>query len=141
MKRNIAERLETSGFRYVQSHQNDPLGCSVAQAVIAVLREENWVERGKAIGAYFLEGLKQLERHAVVKEARGRGMLLALELHPDESFSATSAYQSLLEQRFLVGYYPAGNILRFDPALTIEKRDVSHLLDCLDRILETAERL
>lgn len=141
MKRGIAEKLENSGFRYVQSHQNDPLGCSVAREVIAVLREKHWVERGNALGAYFLEGLKQLERHTVVKEARGRGMLLALEFHPHESFSATSAYQSLLEQGLLVGYYPAGNILRFDPALTIEKKDVAHLLDCLDRILETAERL
>jgi acetylornithine aminotransferase len=139
MKRDVAEKLENSGFRYVQSHQNDPLGCSVAQEVIAVLCEENWVERGDAIGAYFLERLKQLgERHALVKEARGRGMLLALEFHPHETFSATSASQSLLEQGFLVGYYPAGNILRFDPALTIEKKDVAHLLDCLDRILETA---
>jgi acetylornithine/N-succinyldiaminopimelate aminotransferase len=141
MKRNIAERLENSGFRYVQSHQNDPLGCSVAQEVIAVLREENWVERGNALGAYFLEGLRKLERHPIVKEARGRGMLLALQFHPHESFSATSAYESLLEQGFLVGYYPAGNILRFDPALTMEKKDIDHLLDGLDRILETAARL
>jgi acetylornithine aminotransferase len=141
MKRNIAERLENSEFRYVQSHQNDPLGCSIAQEVIAVLREENWVKRGNATGAYFLERLKQLERHTVVKEARGRGMLLALEFHPHESVSATSAYESLLEQGFLVGYYPAGNILRFDPALTIEKKDIAYLIDCLDRILETAERL
>ena len=141
IKRNIAESLENSGFRYVQSHQNDPLGCAIAREVIAVLREGNWVERGNALGAYFLERLRHLERHPVVKEARGRGMLLALEFHPHESFSATSAYQSLLEQGFLVGYYPAGNILRFDPALTMEKKDIDHLLDGLDRILETAERL
>jgi acetylornithine/succinyldiaminopimelate/putrescine aminotransferase len=109
--------------------------------VIAVLREENWVERGNALGAYFLEGLRKLERHPIVKEARGRGMLLAFEFHPHESFSATSAYKSLLKQGFLVGYYPARNILRFDPALTIEKKDIAHLLDCLDRILETATQL
>jgi acetylornithine/succinyldiaminopimelate/putrescine aminotransferase len=68
-------------------------------------------------------------------------MLLALQFHPHESFSATSAYESLLEQGFLVGYYPAGNILRFDPALTMEKKDIDHLLDGLDRILKTAARL
>ena len=142
MKRDIAEDLENSGFRYVQSHQNDPLGCSVAREVIAILREENWVERGNAIGAYFMEQLRQLgERQPVVKEARGRGMLLALEFHPHASFSASTAYQSLEEQGFLVGCYPAGNILRFDPALTIEKKDLDHLVDRLDRILETAERL
>ena len=139
MKRDVAEKMENSGFRYAQSHQNDPLGCSVVREVIAIMREENWVERGNAIGAYFLKRLKQLgERHSVVKEARGRGMLLALEFHPHESFSVTSAYQSLFEQGFLVGYYPAGNILRFDPALTIEKEDIAHMLDCIDRVLAVA---
>ncbi len=88
-------------------------------------------------GTYFLEGLKQLEKkHAVVREARGRGMELALEFYPTHGFSAASAYQTLLEKGFLVGYYPAGNLLRFDPALTIEKEDITDLLECLDVMLE-----
>ncbi len=136
LRQDVVQKLEDDGFRYVQSHQNDPLGCSIAKEVIAIFREENWVERGNAKGEYFLEGLKQLEKkYAVVKEARGRGMELALEFHP--RFSATSAYQILLEKGFLAGYYPAGNILRFDPALTIEKEDITHLLECLDVMLES----
>jgi 4-aminobutyrate aminotransferase-like enzyme len=39
----------------------------------------------------------------------------------------------------LVGYYPAGNILRFDPALTIEEGDIIRLLECLGSMLENAE--
>ena len=139
MKRELAEKLEESGFRYVQSHQNDPLGCCIAGEVIATFREESWVERGNAKGECFLEGLKQLEKkHTIVKEARGRGMLLALEFHPRRDFSAASAYHALLEKGFLVGYYPAGNILRFDPALTIEEEDITQLLECLDVMLASA---
>jgi acetylornithine aminotransferase len=138
MRQEVARKLEKDGFRWVQSHQNDPMGCSVAKEVIAIFREEGWVERGNAKGEYFLDGLKQLERrHAMVKEARGRGVELALELHPREDFSATSAYHALLENGFLVGYYPAGNMLRFDPALTIEVEDITHLLECLNVILES----
>jgi acetylornithine/N-succinyldiaminopimelate aminotransferase len=140
MRRDIAEKLEDSGLRYAQSHQNDPLGCAIAKEVITILREEHWVERGNAVGARFLERLKRLaEKYAIVKEARGRGMLLALEFQPHESFSATSAYQALVEQGFLAGYYPAGNILRFDPSLTIEEEDITRLLECLDAILDTVE--
>jgi len=140
MKREIAENLEASGFRYAQSHQNDPLGCAIAQEVNTIFREENWVEKGKAIGQYFLEGLKQIEAtYRIVKEARGRGMLLALELHPRDNFSVTMAYHKLLEKGFLVGYYPAGNILRFSPALTIAKNDIADLLVCIDHLLETVE--
>lgn len=137
MRQEVAQKLETDGFRYVQSHQNDPMGCSIAKEVIAVFREEKWVERGNAKGECFLEGLKQLgKKHAIVKEARGRGMVLALEFHPRDDFSAATAYHALLEQGFLVGYYPVENILRFDPALTIEEEDITHILKCLSVILE-----
>lgn len=139
MEHSITEKLEDSGLRYAQSHQNDPLGCAVAQEVIAVLREEGWIERGNAVGARVLDGLKRLEKkHPVVKEARGRGMLLALELYPHPTLSVEAVYHALLEQGFLAGYYPAGNVLRFDPSLTIEEKDVERLLECLDHILETA---
>lgn len=139
MSREIAEKLERDEFHYAQSHQNDPLGCSIVREVISIFREENRVERGNALGVYFLQGLKKLEaKYEIVKEARGRGMLLALELQPHERFSAASAYRALLEKGFLVGYYPAGNILRFDPALTVKKEDVTRLLDCMDAILQAA---
>ena len=137
MRRNIAERLEHAGFHYAQSHQNDPLGCAVARRVMTILREEEWIARGNRIGAVFLQGLKALaDKHDVVKEARGRGMLLGLELHPDERLPVQSVYEMLLEDGFLVGYYSAGNVLRFDPALTIEDKDITSLLESLDKILD-----
>jgi acetylornithine/N-succinyldiaminopimelate aminotransferase len=136
MEQGTAEKLENSGFRYAQSHQNDPLGCAVAREVIAILREENWVERGNAVGDYFLEGLKRLQvRSPLVKEARGRGMLLGLELYPHATFSVQWAYERLVERGFLAGYYSAGNVLRFDPALTIERDDIARVLETLDELL------
>lgn len=137
MKREVADRLEAAGFYYAQSHQNDPLGCRVAKEVIAILSAENWIEKGNATGTYFLEGLQRLaEKHASVKEARGRGMLLALELNPREGFSTATVFQALLEKGFLVTHKPDRNFLRFDPALTLPKEDVDRLLECLDNILE-----
>lgn len=132
----VARKLERGGFHYVQSHQNDPLGCAVAAEVIAELREGNWIEKGNALGGYFLEGMRRLqEKHALVKEARGRGMLMGLELQAQENFSVAQAYRALLGRGFLVGYYSAGSVLRFDPALTIEKRDVTRFLKNLDAVL------
>jgi acetylornithine aminotransferase len=137
MKRTVADKLEAGGFYYAQSHQNDPLGCRVAKEVIAILRAENWIEKGNATGAYFLKGLQHLaEKHANVKEARGRGMLLALELNPHQGFSTATVFQALLEKGFLVTHKPDRNFLRFDPALTMQKEDVDSLLECLDDILE-----
>ncbi len=131
--REIAEPFENSGLRYAQSHQNDPLGCAVAQEVINILREESWIVRGEEIGKYFLKGLQSLaKKHPIVKDVRGCGMLLGLELQPHESFSVEVLYHTLLEQGFLVGYYPAGNILPMDPSLTIERESIDQFLKVLD---------
>ncbi|MBE0686688.1 MAG: aspartate aminotransferase family protein [Anaerolineaceae bacterium] len=136
LHREVAKKLEESGLRYAQSHQNDPLGCSVAKVVIAILQEEKLVERGEELGRYFLSGLQCLaEKFPIVKDARGRGMLLGLEFQPHESFSVEDLYRALLEQGFLVGYYPAGKVLRMDPALTIERESIDQFLNCLDSIL------
>lgn len=138
MRRDIVKILENSGFRYAQSHQNDPLGCAVAREVIAILMEEQWIEKGNQKGIHFLNGLKRLvEKHEIAKEARGRGTLLALEFNLHENFSCVSAYRELLDRGFLTGFYPDGNILRFDPALTIEEDDIGLLLENLDQVLDT----
>jgi len=141
MQPEIAEKIEASGFRYVQSHQNDPLGCRIAQEVIAVLHEDNLIQRGREVGTFFLEGLIELQdRYDLVKEARGRGMLLGLELQPHENLTVQSIYATLLEQGYLVGYYSAGNLLRFDPALTIQIENITRLLESLDKILNKASK-
>lgn len=138
MRRDIAEKIECSGFGYAQSHQNDPLGCSIVKEVITVLKDGDLIEKGNAIGTFFLNGLKRIERRFdVVKDTRGRGLLLALEFYPHAQISATSAFHVLLAKGFLVGYYPNGNILRFDPALTVDKKDIERLLACIESILES----
>lgn len=139
MRREVADQLEGSGFRYIQSHQNDPLGCAVANEVITLIREEGWIEKGNALGEFFLRELKGLaEKHAVIKDARGRGLLLGVEFHPHEKINAARAYRFLLENGFVVGYYPDVNLLRFDPALTMERENVLSLIECLDGLLSDA---
>lgn len=136
IQQEVAEKLEALGFYYVQSHQNDPLGCAIAREVITVFREEGWVEQCAQTGQYFLDRLKGLEeKYEIAKEARGRGMLLGLAFNPHESFSAEPAHQALLEKGFLAGYNPKGNLLRFDPALVTRKEEIDALLEGLDQIL------
>ncbi len=75
-KNEIANRLEGDSYTYIQSHQNDPLGCRVANAVISALTEDNLLERSQDSGFHFLGGLKTLvNRYEGVAEARGRGLL------------------------------------------------------------------
>lgn len=137
MTAQIAAGLEDGQFRYAQSHQNDPLGCAVAIEVIAVMREEALVARSKQVGERFLQELKNLSaRHAAIKEVRGRGLMIAVELESDpQNVQADCVYQALLEKGFLVGCSPAAGVLRFYPALTIDEEHIGQLLEAFDSIL------
>ena len=74
MKRDVAEKLENSGFHYVQSHQNDPLGCAIAKEVIATFREENWVERGNASWDVFSRRIEaSLKGNTILSKKRAAG--------------------------------------------------------------------
>jgi acetylornithine aminotransferase len=136
MRHSIGADLEASGFHYAQSHQNDPLGCAVAKEVLAVLRDEALIERSARIGAWFLRELKAIaSRHAVVREARGRGLMLAMELRPDARPTAVDVHRTLLERGLLVGCKSQANLLRFYPPLTIGEDEIRGLLAELDRVL------
>ncbi|WP_434360422.1 aspartate aminotransferase family protein [Parasalinivibrio latis] len=136
MKREVADKLESQAFTYVQSHQNDPLGCAVANEVLSVIKDEKLIERSATLGAVFLDGLRKIEkRFDIVKNTRGRGLLLAIEFHPDARLSVTNLHRTLLEKGYLVGYYPKGNILRFSPPLTINEPEIEKFLLCLESLL------
>jgi acetylornithine aminotransferase len=137
MTRAVASRLENTMFHYAQSHQNDPLGCAIAKTVIAVIREEDLVERSRRIGERFLHELEVLaERHDAIQEVRGRGLMIALELADgEEGALATSLYRDLLERGFAVGCKPAADLLRFYPPLIIGLEDIAGLVESLDEVL------
>jgi acetylornithine aminotransferase len=136
MRHSIGADLEASGFHYAQSHQNDPLGCAVAREVLAVLHDERLIERGARVGAWFLHELRAIaSRHAVVREARGRGLMLAMELRPDARPTAVNVHHALLERGLLVGCKSQANLLRFYPPLTIGEDEIRGLLAELDRVL------
>jgi len=138
----VAGVLEGSDFHYAQSHQNDPLGCAVAVEVLRTIRDERLVARSAEVGALFREGLDRLQRaHDVVRDVRGRGLMLAIEFESDrDDFALRDLFGRLLAAGFLVGYKPAGNLLRFLPPLTIAEADIERLLDALDAALSRAAR-
>jgi acetylornithine aminotransferase len=137
MTDKVAGRLEDSAFHYAQSHQNDPLGCAVAKEVISVIRDEGLVERSARLGGRFLEDLRRLgERHAVVEDVRGRGLMIAVEL-ADEA-AGQSVYERLMEAGFLAGWKPAAKVLRFYPPLTVAEEELARLVEALDAALEGA---
>ena len=138
MSAEIAQKLEESQFRYAQSHQNDAWGCAIALEVINVIEDEGLIARSKQLGQEFLSRLMELQhRFKVIKEVRGRGLMIVLEFLGDENaFSLEKVHRALFQRGFLVGFVPPANLLRFYPPLTLQEKDMVGMVEALAEILE-----
>ncbi|MCP4902454.1 MAG: aspartate aminotransferase family protein [bacterium] len=137
LREDVADQLLSAGFRYAQSHQNDPLGCAVAIEVIDVLRKQELVARSARIGATFLDNLSRLSsEHNSIAEVRGRGLMLAVTLKgAPEDGMATLVHRQLLERGFIVGCKAPANVLRFFPPLIMPEQEFDRLIQSLDEVL------
>ena len=133
----IIAKLSEMGFYYFQSHQNDPLGCAAAKAVIATLQKENIIEKSKSVTDYLNRRLQQLaEKHAIIHEIRGRGLMIAIEFSdtlPDDVLS--ELYAQCIQRGLILAKRPGLNVFRIDPPLIIQKEDIDHFLVTFDQLL------
>lgn len=130
---SISEKLATRHFVYAQSHQNDPLGAVIAREVIRIIEDENLLDACIQKGNYLKDQLEDSrKKHPIIKEIRGRGLMLAIEFHKD----AMLIYEKLLEEGFIVCKRPNAEVLRLDPALTIEMETLNMFMDVLEKILK-----
>lgn len=134
MNKEIADAVEENKFVYVQSHQNDPLGCTIAAEVLDVLQQEALISRSKSLGDNFLSQLKtSLGAHPLVKDIRGRGLMIAIELNKPNI--TDNIFHRMLDKGYFIGTTDAWNILRFFPALTIHEDSISQMIKELNQIL------
>lgn len=133
----LADKFEQSPFRYAQSHQNDPLGCSIALETIKIIETRNLIAKSRTTGDYFKKQLDQLKLKypEKIKETRARGLMLAIEFH--ELLNGELISRQLFESGFVVGYKM--NTLRFLPPLTIKDSDIDSLISKLDEFCKGFE--
>ncbi len=114
----------------------NPFVAAVATAVLAAILDEQLPQRAAKIGAYFLARLKELAAgYPFVKGARGKGLILALEL----TVPAKPIVDRCLQRGLLV--LTAGDqVLRFVPPLIIGEPEVDEALAILDQVLAQQPR-
>jgi ornithine--oxo-acid transaminase len=101
----------------------NPLGCAVAEAALDVIVDENLPARARYAGAAIMQGLRAL-RSPLVKEVRGRGLLIGVEL----TIPAHRVSDALLE-RGIAAKDTHETVLRLAPPLIIDDAAVELLLD------------
>jgi len=134
-RRSVAEALGRTGFTYIQSHQNDPLGCAVALEVLAVLDSEQLIQRAAETGAYLGVALRRLQAaHSCVAEARGVGLMWGLELSlPPENVERI--WSEMLALGFHVGIKAPRSLLRFLPPLVVTTSEIDAMVEALHQVL------
>jgi len=134
VSQKVAKAVEATGLHYIQSHQNDPLGCAVALEVVRTLRDEGLIDRSRDVGRTFLDGLAALlPRCPAIKEVRGKGLMVAVELH--EQIQVDQVFDRMLDRGFLIGCCPTFNLVRLMPPLTIAMHEIDRLLHALEAVL------
>jgi acetylornithine aminotransferase len=138
--RRVIDRLGDGPVRYAQSHQNDPLGAAVAMEVIRVIRDDGLVERGREIAAVLMTGLEAIRvRTGRIRDIRGRGLMIAIELVDDAETPFTiRTHRELVRRGFILGRRAGVPVMRCDPSLTIDRADIERFLETLEKVLVDA---
>jgi ornithine--oxo-acid transaminase len=111
----------------------NPLACAVARAALRVLVEEGMIENAAVQGARFIDGLKKI-RANIVREVRGRGLMLAVELHPEAG--RARRYCEALRERGILAKDTHEHTIRIAPPLVITSDQVDWALERIDATLK-----
>ena len=125
----------------------NPISVTQGLATREVIEAEGIQENARVVGGHLKNRLLELqERHALIGEVRGMGLMLGVELVRDrdtkEPASAETArlLELAKERGLLIGKGGLmGNVLRIKPPMCLTKTDADFLADCLDEVLERIE--
>lgn len=105
----------------------NPLAAAVGRASLEVLLEENLPERSMALGEYLLEKLKALPLSHAVREIRGRGLMIGIELKRE--FGTARAICEKLADLGVLAKDTHEQTIRITPPLVIRKEEIDWLFD------------
>jgi ornithine--oxo-acid transaminase len=113
----------------------NPLGCAVARAAIKVLVDERLAQRSQELGQYFVDRLGTI-KSPHVKEVRGRGLLIGVDLHP--AAGGARRFCEALKGEGLLCKETHTHVIRFAPPLVIERADLDWALERIAKVLTRA---
>jgi alanine-glyoxylate transaminase/(R)-3-amino-2-methylpropionate-pyruvate transaminase len=135
----LAQRIHFNTFG------GNPVATAAGRAVLEVIEREKLQENAWRLGAYLLAGLEKLkQKHALIGDVRGKGLLLGIELvrianERTAKAECAQVLENARERGLLLGKGGLwGQTIRFAPPMCITQGDADFLLDVLDRSLGAA---
>jgi ornithine--oxo-acid transaminase len=111
----------------------NPLAAAVARASLKVIVEEKLIENAFYLGEYFLDQLSEINSPNI-KEVRGRGLLIGVELKPEAGGARRFCEELKLEG--ILAKETHQHVIRFAPPLVIDKETIDWALPKIRRILQ-----
>jgi acetylornithine aminotransferase len=109
-----------------------PLVTAVSKAVLNSLLNDGWLEHCRNMGSYFMARLEELKkRHACIKEVRGLGLIIGVELDRP----GAPVLEACVQKGFLINCAQE-KVLRFVPPLVVTKKEIDQLIEALDAVLD-----
>lgn len=133
-------------FLHTSTFGGGQMACAAGVATLEFIEEEDLLRRSAETGAYFKKGLEEIAKDypSVIREVRGRGMMLGLDLTKE---GAGGMLMALMITNHIIVAYTLNNpkVIRIEPPLTMPVSVVDHVLevlrDCVKQVAEVIEDL
>jgi acetylornithine/N-succinyldiaminopimelate aminotransferase len=132
MNRKVASGM-TAGT-HGSTFGGNPLAMQIGNKVIDIVSKKNFLNNVKRNSDYFLKKLNQLkdEYPSVIKEIRGRGFLIGLQLYKNQA----NFIKKLMENKLLT-IRAAENVVRILPPLNVKKSELDLALKIIKKVCST----
>ena len=109
----------------------NPLAMKIGTTVFDIISKKNFLNNVKKNSSFFIKGLDKIKKaHPnIIKEVRGRGLLIGLQLHYDQ----TNFIKKLMDKKLLT-IRAAENVVRILPPLNVKKSELNLALDIIKKV-------
>ena len=109
----------------------NPLAMVVGNAVMDIVSTKKFLSNVKKSSKYFFSNLNKLKEKYpnIIKEIRGRGLLIGIQLHADQ----TKFIKKLMDKRLLT-IRAAENVVRILPPLNVKRQEINIALKIIDKV-------
>ena len=116
----------------------NPLAMSIGNAVLDKVLKKNFLKSVQKISKYFLKELKKIKKEypELIKEVRGVGLLIGIQLHEDQ----TKFIQNLEKNRLLV-IKAAENVIRILPPLNVNKSEIDLSIKIIKKFAKNINKM
>ncbi len=109
----------------------NPLAMTVGNAVMDIIANKKFLKNVKNISKYFLVNLNKIKEKypGVIKEIRGKGLLIGIQLHTDQ----TNFIKKLMDNKLLT-IRAAENVVRILPPLNVKKNEIDQAIKVIKKV-------